>query len=281
MGFKEQAFTLLTEQALGAAVGAVPLLVTSGAKLLWQGIKRFFKGKEDELPPETCVVVERNNSGDQVSASSLKNILSMIPDEVLLKLIEKATSGNSGNTEIHGDNYASASIAGGNFAGAAISGGDFAGASISGPVTVYKGTPAPPPHDYYAEAMRFFEHGQRDKAFVAFDKAIEQNSDNSEVYFYAAICLLRGKIPFVTLRPEIDKIETYLDTALTIEQKAIYFYFQAYIKYDYYERKCFNTSPTSRQAMLQAKRAGLTSLDVQQLRKLLNIKAFPACLQIS
>jgi tetratricopeptide (TPR) repeat protein len=32
-----------------------------------------------------------------------------------------------------------------------------------------------------------------DKAIPAFEKAIEDNFDNSEIFFYAAVSLLRGK----------------------------------------------------------------------------------------
>lgn len=48
-----------------------------------------------------------------------------------------------------------------------------------------------------------------DKALPAFEKAMEDNFDNSETFFYAAVCLLKGRKAFLLTRPEIDKIEEY------------------------------------------------------------------------
>lgn len=44
-----------------------------------------------------------------------------------------------------------------------------------------------------------------DKALSAYEKAIEDNFDNSEIYFYAAICLLKGQKAFLVQRPTIYK----------------------------------------------------------------------------
>ena len=71
-----------------------------------------------------------------------------------------------------------------------------------------------------------------------FDKALENNFDNSEAFFYAAICRLGGKKAFIIKdRSIINKIEEYIQAALMIEELGIYYYFWAYIKYDYYKRK--------------------------------------------
>jgi len=111
-----------------------------------------------------------------------------------------------------------------------------------------------------------------DKALSAFEKAIEDNFDNSETYFYAAVCLLGGKKAFLAARNIIDKVEEYLNAALLIEPRAIYFYFRAYIKYDYFSRKCFNTSPTYQEALASATNAGVSSIDIDQLYKVLAVQ---------
>lgn len=110
-----------------------------------------------------------------------------------------------------------------------------------------------------------------DKALSAFEKAIEDNFDNSETYFYAAVCLLGGKKAFLAARNIIDKVEEYINAALLIEPRAIYYYFQAYIKYDYFSRKCFNTSPTYQEALASATNTGVSSFDVEQLYGLLSV----------
>jgi len=120
-------------------------------------------------------------------------------------------------------------------------------------------------------AMCYLKLRLYDKALGAFEKAMEDNFDNSETFFYAAICLLGGKKAFLTLRPEIDKIEEYINAALAIEPRGIYYYFLAYIKYDYFERKYFNTTPTYKEALKMANDAGLSSYDVEQLYGILDV----------
>lgn len=116
-----------------------------------------------------------------------------------------------------------------------------------------------------------------DKALSSFEKAIVDNFDNSEVYFYAAICLLQGNKAFLLPRPVIDKIEEYINAALTIEPKGIYYYFWSYIKFDYYNRKFFNTTPTYKEVLDMAITNGLSDFDKDQLFDVLNV-AKPDCL---
>jgi tetratricopeptide (TPR) repeat protein len=114
-------------------------------------------------------------------------------------------------------------------------------------------------------AMCYLKLKLYDKALPAFEKAIEDNFDNSETFFYAAICLLQGKKAFLQQRPTIDKILEYINAALMIEPKGIYYYFLAYIKYDYFSRKFFKTSPTYQEALAMAAQAGYSPFDAEQL----------------
>ena len=120
-------------------------------------------------------------------------------------------------------------------------------------------------------AMCYLKLKLYDKALGAFEKAMEDNFDNAETFFYAAICLLGGKKAFLARRAEIDKIEEYINAALSIEPRGIFYYFQAYIKYDYFSRKFFSTSPTHHEALKKAKDAGLSSLDIEQLYGILGV----------
>lgn len=110
-----------------------------------------------------------------------------------------------------------------------------------------------------------------DKALPCFEKAIEDNFDNSETYFYAAICLLKGKKAFLAQRTTINKIEEYLNAATMIEPRGIYYYFWAYIKRDYYERKFFKTTPTSNELLRTALNAGGSQEDIKQLTEILGV----------
>lgn len=120
-------------------------------------------------------------------------------------------------------------------------------------------------------AMCFLKLKLYDKALPAFESAMVDNFDNSETFFYAAVCLLEGKKAFVHPRPVIDKIEEYINAAIMIEPKGIYYYFLAYIKYDYFQRKFFKTSPTYQQALETAHQYGYSPYDAQQLFSILGV----------
>lgn len=120
-------------------------------------------------------------------------------------------------------------------------------------------------------AMCYMKLKLYDKAASAFEKAIEADFDNSELYFYACICLLGNKKPYLHTRDEIDKIMSYLDSAIMIEPRGIYYYFQAYIKKDYFARKFFACSPTWQETIQLAKEHGLTQEDIRTFSSLLGV----------
>ncbi len=121
-------------------------------------------------------------------------------------------------------------------------------------------------------AMCYLKLKLYDKAIPAFEKAIEDNVENSEIFFYAAVVLLRGKKAFLAMRDTINRIEEYIKAAIMIEPRGIYHYFHAYIKYDYYARKHFITTPTYQEAIDCARSAGFHSADTEQLFSLLDVE---------
>jgi len=120
-------------------------------------------------------------------------------------------------------------------------------------------------------AMCYLKLKLYDKALEAFEKTMVDNFDNSETFFYAAICLLKGQKAFLVKREVINKIEEYINAAMMIEPRGIYHYFLAYIKYDYFSRKSFNTSPTYQEALANAKNAGVSPNDIEQLYGILSV----------
>ncbi len=126
-------------------------------------------------------------------------------------------------------------------------------------------------------AFCYLRLGFYDKALEKFDKAIEQDLNNSETYLYAAVCVLAGRKPFLTPRPDIDRIEKYINAALMIEDKGLYRYFQAYVKYDYFKRKFFKTSPTWEECFIKAKSIGFSPADVNQLFSIMK-QEIPSCM---
>ncbi|MDL2241993.1 hypothetical protein LJB91_03710 [Bacteroidales bacterium OttesenSCG-928-L03] len=126
-------------------------------------------------------------------------------------------------------------------------------------------------------AMCYLKLNLYDRALPAFEKAIEDNFDNAETFYYAAVCLLKGQKAFLAQRANIDKAIEYLNAALMIEPRGIFYYFLAYIKYDYFERKYLNTSPNFRETLEMAVNTGLPEGDIMQFYDILKVPR-PDCL---
>jgi len=109
------------------------------------------------------------------------------------------------------------------------------------------------------------------QALINFEKAIENNFDNSETYFYAAVSLLQGKKAFLTPIADIKKAIEYIEAAIQIENRGIYYYFLAYIKYDFYERKSLNISPSFLDELTRAYQNNVTQEDIRILFELLGV----------
>lgn len=120
-------------------------------------------------------------------------------------------------------------------------------------------------------AMCYLKLKLYNEAQAAFEKAIEDNFDNSETYFYAAVCLLKGKKAFLAQRADIDKAIEYINAALMIEPRGIYYYFLAYIKYDYFERKYLNTTPNYKECLRLSYDIGVSNVDIDMLFNILGI----------
>ena len=111
-----------------------------------------------------------------------------------------------------------------------------------------------------------------DKALPFFEKAMVDNFADPNPYFYAAVCILKGKKAFLALRPDIETVERYLDAAISLDPKGIFYYFQAYIKCDYYERKHLTSKPGSKELFETAKQNGLAEEDPSDFYGLLGVE---------
>ena len=118
-----------------------------------------------------------------------------------------------------------------------------------------------------------------DKAYDKFDKAIEDSIDNPEAYFWAAVSLLKGKRAFLTPKATIDKALELTDTARMLEERGIFSYFCAYLKYDYYNLKRLNIQPSYVEE-LQRAATNVTQEDIRMLAEILKIEEFDANLSI-
>ncbi len=111
-----------------------------------------------------------------------------------------------------------------------------------------------------------------EKAFNYFDKAISFNFNNCEAYFYAAISLLDGKKAFLANRETIDKIESNIKAAIAIEPRGIFYYFWAYIKYDYFKRKFLNTKPDYNECLLHSAEKKTSNFDKKMVFDIIGIQ---------
>ncbi len=93
-------------------------------------------------------------------------------------------------------------------------------------------------------AMCYLKLKLYDKAISHFGIALDNDINNPDIYYYCCIALLRGKRPYSTPLSNIRQILAYLDAAISIQDKNIYHSFSAYIKYDYFERKFINVTPS-------------------------------------
>jgi tetratricopeptide (TPR) repeat protein len=111
-----------------------------------------------------------------------------------------------------------------------------------------------------------------DKARLAFEDAMAENFDNSEVFFYAAACCLKGKKAFLAPRPDIDQALEYVEAARMIEPRAIYDYLLAYIKQDFFSRKGYRINPGYEEELSAANAKGIAAGDVAHLFDVLAVQ---------
>lgn len=111
-----------------------------------------------------------------------------------------------------------------------------------------------------------------DKAVEAFVKAMPDNFDSAEPFYLAAVALLQGKKAFVAPRANIDKALEYLNAATMIEMRPVFYYFMAYIKCDYFERKYLNVSPNYKEMLQTALEYGLGEADIVEFYTMLGVE---------
>lgn len=114
-------------------------------------------------------------------------------------------------------------------------------------------------------AMCYLKLNLYEKALPFFEKAIENNFENSELFFYAAVCLLRGQKAFNTPMSDVKSATKYVMAAIMMEPRGVYYYFLAYVKYDFYERKCLNIFPDYSTELQNSKNNNVTYADIDML----------------
>lgn len=110
-----------------------------------------------------------------------------------------------------------------------------------------------------------------DKANEAFERAVTDNFEDADSYFYAAVGRLKGKKAFVAPRLDIDKAVEYLNAANMIAPNPVNSLMLAYIKKDYFDRKALQISPSWTDELSAARSMGATDADIDALADLLGV----------
>ena len=123
-----------------------------------------------------------------------------------------------------------------------------------------------------AIAICYLKLGLFNFAAKFFEKAIEDMMENSDLYFYLAICVFKGKRPFLIPLTLIKKAEEFLEAAIALSpDSGKYYYAHSLIKYDYYYKKRLNTCPNFQELLDDAEHYQISHSDKQMVEDLLKI----------
>jgi pentatricopeptide repeat protein len=123
-----------------------------------------------------------------------------------------------------------------------------------------------------ALAVCYINMKMYDKALDVFNKIMDDNVDNPDLFFNTAVCHLRGKKPFQCQRADIDAAIKYVNGANSLKPNAINHLFLSYIKQDYFERKYLQISPSWRDELEAADSYGANETTVKELSDALNVQ---------
>lgn len=112
--------------------------------------------------------------------------------------------------------------------------------------------------------MCFLKLKQYDQALAYFEKGKADNFEDATPFFYAAVARLKGRKPFLCSRPEIDAMETDINSAVSIAPAPEQYYFLSYIGRDYFKRKFLKHQPAWESLMEEAVDNGLSPADVEE-----------------
>lgn len=124
----------------------------------------------------------------------------------------------------------------------------------------------------FARGIIFLKLGQLEKASENFSLSIDNNPLNADAFYYLGLTRLGGKKPFLCQRPVINKVIADLEAAIDIENKGIFHYCVAIIKFDYFKRKGFHIASDYIKSLTEAKVSGLVIEETSELREYLGVK---------
>lgn len=125
---------------------------------------------------------------------------------------------------------------------------------------------------YFSMGICYLKLGLYEYAINNFEKSIGLLPEDSDVYYYTAIALFKGKRPFLALLSNIKRSMEYLDVALSMSEEGKYYYLQYVIQKDFYDRKRLKSRYLSSELLNQAKYLGIADEDIELINKYIPVR---------
>jgi hypothetical protein len=153
-------------------------------------------------------------------------------------------------------------------------GRDNSGAIITGDNnTYYAGEdPRATAAKHFAAGVQHLDLGLRREAVEDFRLARASDPRNQDAYYLGAVAQLDGKKAFLASLQCIRESEELIQGAIGLEDRGIFYYFLAYVRFDYYERKFLRAPAPWQLSFVAACSRGLTQGQIDSLFKLLSVE---------
>lgn len=125
---------------------------------------------------------------------------------------------------------------------------------------------------HVAAGIRHLGVGLHRDAVTEFRQARAGDPGNPEPYFLGAVANLDGKKAFLASLQCIRETEELILGALALEDRAVFHYLLAYIRYDYYTRKFLRPPAPWQESFDDAWNKGLTHGQIDALFTLLSVE---------
>ena len=115
-----------------------------------------------------------------------------------------------------------------------------------------------------------------DFAIRNIEKAIELMPEESDVYYYYALSLMKGRKPKLISLTEIKKIEGFINTAIQLnDANGNYYYLWALIKYDFYLKNGLRSPDPSLDYLLdELKTKELSVNELEKIKEMIPVTDF-------
>jgi len=125
---------------------------------------------------------------------------------------------------------------------------------------------------HFAAGRRHLDLGDYSAAVEDFRLARSYDAENPDAYFLGAVAMLGGQMAFRASLGCIREIERLIQSAIKLEDRAVFHYFLAYVRYDYYERKSLRPPASWQASFMDACGRHLTQAQIDSLFRWLSVE---------